>query len=173
MIFSGYVTEGASDWDDASATATTIAIIRTNDLNGDPTFQQDGYALLNTSAVTTGGTPIITSATFYWKHTTADSTRPMTTSIWNGTDWTIIYAGNGGAANAWISVVVTASTTLGYINGSGGTKTAIKFVNTLVSPSITRTAKIQSYEGATSGTPYVVLAYTYPAVKKRRPYIIS
>lgn len=172
-IYSGYVTEGTSDWDDASAVATTLAIIRTNDGSGNPSLLQLGYALLNTSGITTGGTPTITDATFYWKHTTADNAKPMDVSIWNGSSWTSIYAGFGGATT-WKSTGITDETRLGYINASGGTKTALKFTCTQSAASVSRTIRVQSYEGSPTGTPYVVLSYTYPSsAKKKRIYIIS
>lgn len=175
-VYSGYVQASGKDWDEsgAASNATTLTFVRTTDAGGAPTVEQVAYAILNTSAVTTGGT--ITAATFYWKHNTNDASKQMRLAIWNGVGYSELYAGFGGGANVVKSTGTTDATLLGYINSSGGTETKLAFNVNHSTPNLSRTCKIYSFDSGSTVAPYVVISYNDPVVPssfRRRPFIIT
>lgn len=178
MIYTGYVSASAKDWDDLNGSSNVnLSFRRTNDGGGAPTVDLRATALLNTSAITSGGPIVITAATFYWRHASADAAKPMTLSIWNSgtSQYDVMYAGNGGASGATMSTTQTASTILNSINSSGGIETNIYFTCTLNSASLTRTLTVTSYDNALTYTaaPRVEISYNLAASARRRIFIIS
>lgn len=173
-IYSGYVASSDKDWDETNgSTDLALTFTRTNDAIGDPLNDKYAYAVLDTGFLV-GST--ITAATFYWKHSTPDSSKPMLVSLWNGTSFTTqLYVGLGGAAGAWKSTGTTLPAHLNCINASAGTQTTMVFVSTISSPSVTRTLKAVSYDTAQLQAPYVVVSYipAETSSARRRIFIID
>jgi hypothetical protein len=134
-IYSGFPASGAKDWDDASYVATALTMyqtVETVDNGGGVVSEQYGYASLNTSAVTTGGT--ITAATLTFRNLSKETANSsVNVYLWSGTsDAYSVHAytrgaGSSLAAGNYITTALTSSAQLACINVSGGTETALLF----------------------------------------------
>lgn len=173
-----YVGASGKDWDEVSAsTNPTLTWRRALDASSVITFDSKAYAALNTSGLTTGGTITVTSATFSWKHATADTTKAMTVGIWNSgtSSYVTFYAGNGGGSNAIISTSTTRSDVLSCINSSGGVETTIMFQMSYTTANFNRTSKVYSFDSGMTIGPSVTINYTIPTVdvSRRRIFFIG
>ena len=147
-----YVPSGADDWDDGSATATTITA-RANNSVDPPEPIQDAYFNIDTSAIPDADT--VSSATLYWYDNAYTASKGVTRvyniAIWNNTSEGFegcisgTYSGSAGWKNGAIPSERLASN---YINKTGNTL----FILYVVDPggSYYRSWTVRAYEYVTS-----------------------
>jgi hypothetical protein len=142
-IYSGYPATGAKDYDDYSVTNAILSATT----DGTSTVTSSIYAILNTSAVTTGGT--ITAATIDWWITNDCRAVQVEVDGWNGSSWVVLRTpANGSAANRYMTTAITASSQLACINAyNGGSETYLK----LTVAGVSKFMGVRAYESGTTG----------------------
>lgn len=176
-IYSGFPLNGSKDWDAYGSTATSITIDYITDSVGVPTSNSWGYVVLNTSAVTTGGT--ITAATLTWwvQSYSRVGTDAISNSVylWDGSGYNVqAYLATTALAARYITTALTSSAQLACINASGGVETALLFrVNTPVTNPGSNIWKINAYESGSTVCTRIGIRYNNPTSSRRRIFFIG
>lgn len=179
-IYSGFPSSGAKDWDDASSTSSALTMFQTVNADGEFLVDQYGYANLNTSAVTTGGT--ITAATLTFRNLSKETaSSQVSVHLWSPSNLYNVHAYTRAAGlaitpNNYVTTALTSAAQLACINASGGAETALEFsvlttANGLTD--VTTTWKVYAYEFDVSASTRVGIRYNEPSgVNNRRRIMI-
>lgn len=156
-----YVATGTDDWDDSSATNTTIQTFYNFIVT--PAVSRDAYADITTSTIPASAT--ITAASLLFRIDGAiligKGTKQFVVSMWNGSGWTAIY-GSYTPTVGLVSIPLNA-TQIGWINTAG--KTSFKYTCSATSGS-SITIDIRAYETLQTQASRLNITYTLPSTKK-------